>query len=91
MKQNLKNYINLIEINLIDKYWKKIEKIYKITKLSPEFKKLFIKMVSYDPSECPCFDEIIDSEWMKEIKNADEDYMQEIRNKMINEMKIEKV
>ena len=82
---------NLIKINLIDKYWKKIEKIYKITKLSPEFKKLFIKMVSYNPSERPCCDEIIDSEWMKEIKNADEDYMQEIRNKMINEMNIEKV
>ena len=76
---------------MIDKYWKKIEKIYKITKLSPEFKKLFIKMVSYNPSERPCCDEIIDSEWMKEIKNADEDYMQEIRNKMINEMNIEKV
>ena len=76
---------------MIDKYWKKIEKIYKITKLSPEFKKLFIKMVSYNPSKRPCCDEIIDSEWMKEIKNADEDYMQEIRNKMINEMKIEKV
>ena len=45
-------------------------------------------MVSYNPLERPSLDEIMDSEWMKEIKNANEDYLKEIRNKMINEMNL---
>ena len=83
-----KKIYKLIKEKSIDKYWEIIEKINKVKVLSPEFKQLFIKMVSYNPLERPSLDEIMDSEWMKEIKNANEDYLKEIRNKMINEMNL---
>lgn len=43
-------------------------------------------MISYNPYEHPSFDEIMNFEWMKDIKNASNDYLKDLRNKMISEM-----
>ena len=81
------NLYDLIKRKKIDDYWEIFEIIYGIKKLSPEFKELFIKMVAYNPSERPSFEEIMNSKWMKEIKEADENQLNELREKMIVEIK----
>ena len=77
---------HLIKNNKINEYWNIIEKTYKIKILSPQFKQLFIKMIAYNPSERPSFEDIMNSEWMKEIKDANDDYLKQLRIKMISEM-----
>ena len=79
----------LIALNKIDEYWDNIEKHknMKSIVLSKEFKELFIKMIEYNPKKRITLDEIMNSEWMKDIKNASEEYLQMLRNKMISEMK----
>ena len=74
----------------IEEYWKIIEKVYVEKILSAEFKKLFIKMVSYKPSERPSFEEILNSEWMKEIKDASKEYLAVLKDKMISEITLVK-
>ena len=88
-KLSEKLYI-LIKYKEINVYWNIFERINQSKILSSEFKDLFIKMVSYNPSERPSFDEIMNSEWMKDIKNANNDYLEILRNKMINEMTMAK-
>ena len=77
---------HLIKLKQFDEFWKIIEKNYNIKILSPQFKELFIKMVAYNPSERPTFEDIMNSEWMKEISNANEDYLKQLRDKMKSEM-----
>ena len=51
-------------------FWEKIrEKIGKgkINNISPEFKQLFFKMVSYCPDERPSIEEILNDNWMKSV------------------------
>ena len=79
---------SLITNHKLDEYWNNIEHHEKMKgkKLSPEFKELFIKMVEYNPKKRIALDEIMDSEWMKNIKNASEEYLEMLRHKMISEM-----
>ena len=87
LKRNLYNYIMT---NQIDSYWKKMEtdENIKLKVLSPEFKELFINMVKYEPENRISLDEIINSDWMKDIKYASEEYLESLRIKMIREMTI---
>ena len=87
VQRESQNLYDLIIRKKIDDYWEIFEIIYGIKKLSPEFKELFIKMVAYNPSERPSFEEIMNSKWMKEIKEADENKLNELREKMITEIK----
>ena len=87
VQRESQNLYDLIKRKEIDDYWDIIEIIFEIKKLSPEFKELFIKMVAYNPSERPSFEEIMNSKWMKEIKEADENQLNELREKMITEIK----
>ena len=43
-------------------------------------------MVAYNPSERPSFEDIMNSEWMKEINYANEEYLNQLRDKMKSEM-----
>ena len=81
----------LIKTKQHDKYWYLIEKYCKIQKLSPEFKNLFVKMVAYNPDERPTIDEIRKSEFLKDITNASEEYLNLLQNKMIEEMNAQKI
>ena len=71
-------YYKLIMQNQIDSYWKKIEK--NLPHISQEFKELYIKMVSYIPKDRPTIKEIIDSNWMKEIKNMTREQLGQLEN-----------
>ena len=50
-----------IKLGSYDTFWKKVQ----IDNLSPEFKKLYEKMVSYKPEERPSINEILQNQWMK--------------------------
>ena len=56
-----------------ENYWKKISPAID-KELSENFKSLYIKMVAYDPIKRPTTQQILDSAWLKEIKDLkDED------------------
>ena len=51
-------------------YWKELEKKLgkeKIDNISPEFKRLYLKMVAYKPNERPSIEEILDDDWFKNL------------------------
>ena len=51
----------------IQEYWNKIQPLLNV-ELSDNFKKLYLQMVAFDPGERPQnIDEILNSDWMKEI------------------------
>ena len=62
-------------------------KIMGLTGLSLEFKKLFIRMVAYDPNERPTIEEILDDDWFKEITNLKEDKFKTYEENLIKELK----
>ena len=76
-KINEKNY---------EEYWDLIKKIKGVDNLSPKFKNLFVKMVAYNPEERPSIEEIRKDEFMADIVNASEEYINFLRQKMINEI-----
>ena len=61
-------------------------KYYNIKNLSPKFKNLFLKMVAYNPDERPTIEEIRKDEFLADIANASEEYIDLLREKMINEI-----
>ena len=69
-----------------DNYWNFL-KIMGLTGLSLEFKKLFIRMVAYDPNERPTIEEILDDDWFKEITNLKEEEFKKYEEKLIIELK----
>ena len=83
---NRNSYQN-IKDKKYEKYW---EKNFRSEELSDEFKKLFIRMVAYEPSERPRIKDILKDSWFKEInnllKNNKEEY-EKLEQKYIQYMK----
>ena len=69
--------------NDFDGYWKRIDPL---GHLSDEFKKLYFKMVAFEPGERPSIDEILNSAWLKEINILEEKDNEEYK-KLIKEYK----
>jgi serine/threonine protein kinase len=76
-------YYKYIAKNEIDSYWKEVEDL--IPAISKELKELFIRMVSYSPNKRPTIQEILDSDWMKEIKNLNKDQLEQLENEIREE------
>ena len=72
-------YYGYIVSNDSKRYWQKIDEHINISELSQEFKDLYIQMVSYNPSKRPELDDILHSDWMKEINDLNEN---EIKNEL---------
>ena len=62
---NRNSYQN-IKDKKYEKYW---EKNFRSEELSDEFKKLFIRMVAYEPSKRPRIKDILKDSWLDEINN----------------------
>ena len=74
----------LIARKKYNEYWNKVDKN---KTLSEQFKELYIKMVAYNPKDRPSLDDILNSEWLKNIRNASEDELINIKKVMIEELK----
>ena len=84
---NVKSILyKLIKNKEYDRYWELLEKYFKIKNLSPNFKKLYLKMVAYNPEERPTVEEIKKDEFMADIINESEEYINLLREKMINQI-----
>ena len=70
----------------LDSYWTILEK-GGIKKVSLEFQKLYFDMLSYFEIERPKIDEILNSDWMKEIKDLNENQMNDLENEVKSEFK----
>lgn len=68
-------------------YWSKLKTFLNLEGLSEEFKNLFIKMVAYNPKERPTIEEIYNDEWMKEIKDLNEEEFEKYELDLIKELR----
>ena len=67
-------------------YWNQMSaKIPSISKLSNEFKNLYIKMVSFKPEKRPRINEILNDPWLAEINNMSEEQLNEVHEEMMEE------
>ena len=71
---------------------KKSDELWKVCKantigLTEEFKELYLKMIAYEPKERPSIDEIINGEWMKDIRGLSENQYESLRKDVIKEFK----
>ena len=78
----------LIKTKQYNKYWEFLEKYFNIKGFSEKFKNLFLKLVAYNPDERLSIEEIKNDEWMQDVINATPEYLNFLRNKMINEMNL---
>ena len=66
----------------IDKFWEAAKiNFVEYSKLSDEFKKLYIKMISYDPDNRPSIENILNDPWLKEINNMKEEELKDYEEK----------
>ena len=87
LSANVKNLLyKLIKTKQYDRYWELMDKYFKIKHLSPKFKNLYLKMVAYNPDERPTIEEIRKDEFLADIVNANEEDINYLREKMINEV-----
>ena len=76
----------LIKTEQYNEYWKLIYKTKNVKDLSTEFKNLFLKMVAYDPEKRPTIEEIRNDAFMADVVNASEEYLDFLRQKMIDQI-----
>ena len=76
-------YYKLIIDKRINKYWNSVSN--QITNISKELKDLFIQMVSYLPQERPSIKDIFNSNWMKEIKDMNDEQLEQLENEIREE------
>ena len=74
------HYYKYIMVKKFDKYWQEVEK--QIKGMSKELKDLYIKMVAYNPKERPTIEEILESSWMKEIRDLKEEELTQLENEI---------
>ena len=61
-------FYSLIEEENFDKYWEIFKEKGVGIGLSEAFKKLYVSMVAFIPQNRPSIDDILNSEWMEEIR-----------------------
>lgn len=77
----------MIKKNQMEEFWKIIEMNLRIKDLSPEFKSLFNSMVISDPKIIPTIEDIYNSNFMKDLKNLNDEQLREYEAEAKNEIK----
>ena len=80
------NYYKLIIKHDFDKYWEIIGSYAK--NLSHDFKKLFLRMVDFNPANRPSIKEILKDPWMQEINDLTLEERDALENEVRNEFGI---
>jgi len=72
---------------IIVKHYKKFWELVsgQINGISEELKNLFNKMISFNPEERPTIEEILNDEWMKEIRDLNDEQLKEIEKEIREE------
>ena len=83
----VKTLYKYIKNKQYDKYWDLIENTFNVKNLTANFKNLFVNLVAYNPDERPSLDDVLNDEWLRDIRLKDEIQMEELKNKMIQEFK----
>lgn len=65
------------------KYWNVVQD--QIFGISDQLKKLYIRMVSYRPEERPSIDQILNDEWFNEIRNLNENQLNDLETEIRDE------
>ena len=77
------DFYKYIYKNKFDNYWKKIG----FTQLDEDLKRLIFKMLSYKPEDRPSIEKILESPWLKEIKDLNATEYEELEKEVIKEFK----
>ena len=64
-------------------YWNIVSE--NIKGLSQELKNLYLKMVAFDPKERPTIKQILDDDWMKEIREMNNEQLMQLENEIREE------
>ena len=90
-KKIMPQLYSFIKDNEIIRYWKELFKLYKVNyqvefDLSPHFKDLFIKMVTYNPGKRLTIQEIMEHPYMVEISHANQEQFSLYEDNLVQEM-----
>ena len=77
--QNNDKFFQFISQKNYDSYWEEIKSQFTYINLTTDFKKLFWKMISYEPSNRPTIDEILEDPWFKEINDMKKNNLNEFK------------
>ena len=77
-------FYRLIMTKFYNQYWSAVKS--QIGEVSEEFKKLYIKMISYRPQERPTIEEILNSDWMAEVRNLNNAQLNELESQVREEL-----
>ena len=80
-------FYKLIMLKLFGKYWNVLNNVANINGLSDSFQQLYTKMVSLNPQERPSIEDILNSEWMMEIRDLNNQQMSDLENEMRQEFR----
>ena len=76
-------YYRQIMLRKFNEYWAMVSS--QINGLSNEFKQLFFKMVSFKPSDRPTIEQILNGDWMKEIREMTNEQLMQLENEIREE------
>ena len=78
------NLYRLIILHQYIEYWERIQENIPLN-ASQEFRNLFLRLVAFDPNERSTIDQILNSPWMNEINNLNEQQMNDLENEVRQE------
>ena len=81
--RNTDIYYNLIMLRNYDGYWH--NQRFQNLNLSNNFKDLYLRMVSFEPNERPTIEEILNSSWLQDINNLNQQQILDLENEIIQE------
>ena len=88
VKDKSKLLYNYIRYKKYKIYWKKLGLHINVDDLSEQFKKLYLKMVAYDPNERPTLGEIFNDDYFDDIRALTNDQLHNLEQEIINEFRI---
>ena len=69
----------------MEQYWNSLTNENQTYNLTPEVKALFIRMVAFNENDRPNLDQILADHWFDEIRNIDNQQLNQIENNVRNE------
>ena len=79
------NYYKYIKNQQIDEYWERLPNEIKNNNYSPEFKNLYIRMVSFQEKNRPTVSQVLQDKWFNELINLNNQQLEELEKEVRNE------